>query len=136
MTSPPFIPPVLAELSHYGPLLILVLMAVGFGLGNLLITHLLGPSRGGAVKGVPYESGMNPIGTARKRFNVRFYIVAMTFLVFDVEIVFLYPWATVFPNLEHGSAMSGQFLFRMMFFIGTSIIAYIYAWRKGVFNYD
>jgi NADH-quinone oxidoreductase subunit A len=128
--------PTLAELSHWGPLAILVLMAISFGVGNLIITHVVGPARAGAVKGGTYESGMDPIGTARKRFNVRFYIVAMTFLVFDVEIVFLYPWGTVFPNLEQGSEMGGLFLFRMLFFIGTSIIAYIYAWRKGVFNYD
>lgn len=136
MMFAPNMPLTLAELSHYGPLVILVLMALGFGLGNLVITHLLGPARGGEVKGTAYESGMNPIGTARKRFNVRFYIVAMTFLVFDVEIVFLYPWATVFPNLQQGSEMSGLFLFRMLFFIATSILAYIYAFRKGVFNYD
>jgi NADH-quinone oxidoreductase subunit A len=126
----------LAEAGHYGPLGILVVMAILFGVGNLVLTALLGPGRRGDVKGTIYESGMNPVGTARKRFNVRFYIVAMTFLVFDVEIVFLYPWSTVFPNLASGDPMGLQFLGRMLFFILTSIIAYVYAWRKGVFNYD
>ncbi len=122
--------------SHYGPLGVLILMAVVFAGANLVLTHLLGPHREGKVKGMVYESGMNPIGSAHRRFNVRFYIVAMTFLVFDVEIVFLYPWATVFPSLATGSADSALFLFRMMFFILTSLIAFVYAWRKGVFRYD
>mgnify|MGYP002624420654 FL=1 len=122
--------------SHYGPLLVIILMALVFGGGNLAITHILGPSRQGSVKGSVYESGVNPIGSARRRFNVRFYIVAMTFLVFDVEIVFLYPWATVFPSLSSESGLSLLFLGRMLFFVLTSVIAFMYAWRKGVFRYD
>lgn len=117
---------------------VLLLMAVAFGGGNLVLTHLLGPSRKGEVKGIVYESGMNPIGDARRRFNVRFYVVAMTFLLFDVEIVFLYPWATTFPSLggDEGDALSPLFFGRMFFFIVTSVIAFAYAWRKGVFRYD
>ncbi|MEX2212779.1 MAG: NADH-quinone oxidoreductase subunit A [Phycisphaeraceae bacterium] len=122
--------------SHYGPLAIMILMALVFGVGNLALTHILGPSRKGSIKGGVYESGVNPIGSARRRFNVRFYIVAMTFLVFDVEIVFLYPWATVFPSLSSESGLSLLFLGRMLFFILTSVIAFMYAWRKGVFRYD
>lgn len=126
------------EFSHYAPVVVLAVMAILFGVANLFLTSIIGPSRQGKVKGMVYESGMNPIGTAKRRFNVRFYIVAMTFLVFDVEIVFLYPWATVFPSLggELGSHYSALFLGRMLFFILTSIIAFVYAWRKGVFRYD
>jgi NADH-quinone oxidoreductase subunit A len=123
-------------LATYGPLVVLIFMALAFGLGNLLLTRLLGPRRTGQRKGTTYESGMDPVGSARKRFNVRFYIVAMTFLVFDVEIVFLYPWATVFSDLGSNHPMAMQYLARMLFFVATSIIAYLYAWRKGVFNYD
>jgi len=130
------VPTMLADASHYAALGVLVVMAIIFGIANLVLSRLVGPAREGRTKGTIYESGMNPVGTARKRFNVRFYIVAMTFLVFDVEIVFLYPWATVFPNLAEGDPLGGLFLFRMLFFIGTSIIAYIYAWRKGVFSFD
>ena len=122
--------------SHYAPLGVLILMAIVFGVANLVLTHIIGPSRKGEVKGSTYESGVNPIGSARRRFNVRFYIVAMTFLVFDVEIVFLYPWATVFPSLTSESGLSPLFLARMLFFVLTSIIAFVYAWRKGVFRYD
>jgi NADH-quinone oxidoreductase subunit A len=125
-----------ADISAYLPIALLVLMAVIFVVVNLLGTHVLGPTRRGAEKEVAYESGMNPVGTARKRFNVRFYILAMTFLVFDVEIIFLYPWAVTFAKLEPQSAEARLFLARIMFFIGTSIVAYIYAWRKGVFRWD
>ncbi len=115
---------------------VLLLMAITFGFFNLVATHLLGPSRKGETKGTTYESGMNPFGSARRRFNVRFFVVAMTFLLFDVEIVFLYPWAATFPSLADDSGWNGIFLSRMLFFILTTIIAFMYAWRKGVFRYD
>lgn len=131
----------LAAFSQYAALGLLVVMALVFGAATLVVTHLMGPSRQGDKKGIVYESGMNPLGSPRRRFNVRFYMVAMTFLLFDVEIVFLYPWATVFPNLKtEGVAFldsqHGLFLFRVVFFILTSVIAFCYAWRKGVFRYD
>ncbi|MEM7576637.1 MAG: NADH-quinone oxidoreductase subunit A [Planctomycetota bacterium] len=115
---------------------VLLLMALTFGFGNLIVTHLLGPSRKGETKGVVYESGMNPIGSARRRFNVRFFVVAMTFLLFDVEVVFLYPWATTFPALADDFQGHGMYLGRMLFFMLTTILAFAYAWRKGVFRYD
>ncbi|MAX26113.1 MAG: NADH-quinone oxidoreductase subunit A [Phycisphaeraceae bacterium JB051] len=122
--------------SHYGAVAVLIMMAVIFAVANLILTHLLGPQKQGKIKGMTYESGMNPVGSARRRFNVRFYIVAMSFLVFDVEIVFLYPWATVFPSLSEHSDLPIVFLGRMLFFVLTTVIAFVYAWRKGVFRYD
>ncbi|MEE9131624.1 MAG: NADH-quinone oxidoreductase subunit A [Phycisphaerales bacterium] len=124
------------DLDAYIPIGLLVIMAIIFAVANLLMSHLLGPGREGPIKGSTYESGMDPIGSARKRFNVRFYILAMTFLVFDVEIIFLYPWAVTFAKLSPQSPEAALFLGRIMFFIGTSIIAYVYAWRKGVFRWD
>jgi NADH-quinone oxidoreductase subunit A len=124
------------DLSSYLPIGMLVLMAIGFVVVNLIGTHILGPVLRGEKKESVYESGMNPIGSARKRFNVRFYILAMTFLVFDVEIIFLYPWAVTFTKLDPMSSEASLYLARIMFFIATSIIAYIYAWRKGVFRWD
>lgn len=124
------------DLTGYLPIAMVISMALGFVVVNLVMTHLLGPRRETASKGIAYESGMNPIGTARKRFNVRFYILAMTFLVFDVEIIFLYPWAVTFSQLEPMSAESQLFLGRILFFVATSIVAYVYAWRKGVFRWD
>jgi NADH-quinone oxidoreductase subunit A len=124
------------DLSGYIPIGILVLMAILFAAANLIFTHILGPRKEGVAKQIAYESGVNPVGTARKRFNIRFYILAMTFLVFDVEIIFLYPWAVTFTKLPPQSPEAGLFLGRIIFFIGTSVIAYIYAWRKGVFRWD
>ncbi len=124
------------EIDSYLPIGVLVLMAIGFAVVNIIATKLIGPSREGVVKGTTYESGMNPIGSARKRFNVRFYIVAMTFLVFDVEIIFLYPWALTFSQLEPQSPEAGLFLARILFFIAASVVGYVYAFRKGVFRFD
>lgn len=124
------------ELAAYIPVAVVFVMATLFVIVNLGASALLGPRRAGAVKSGAYESGMDPIGSARRRFNVRFYVLAMTFLVFDVEIIFLYPWAVSFTQLEPRSEEGALFLARIGFFIGTSIIAYIYAWRKGVFRWD
>ena len=123
-------------IASYLPVAVIIVMAFIFIVANLVMTAIIGPKADGAVKGLAYESGMDPIGSARKRFNVRFYILAMTFLVFDVEIIFLYPWAVTYTKLEPGSAESALFLGRILFFIATSIIAYVYAWKKGVFRWD
>ena len=130
--------PTLAEtgLVSYIPIAMALAMSVVFAIVNIGASALLGPRREGDVKGDTYESGMNAIGTARKRFNVRFFVVAMTFLLFDVEVIFLYPWAVAYAQLEPQSPMSGLFLARILFFIGTSVAAYVYAWRKGVFRWD
>jgi NADH-quinone oxidoreductase subunit A len=124
--------------NQYAAVGLLVVMAIIFGIFNIVVSTLLGPSKVGEEKGTVYESGVNPFMSARRRFNVRFFIVAMTFLLFDVEIVFLYPWAVTFPSLAgpEGAMLEPLFLGRMLFFILTSIIAFVYAWRKGVFRYD
>ncbi|MCK6476854.1 MAG: NADH-quinone oxidoreductase subunit A [Phycisphaerales bacterium] len=111
-------------------------MAVTFAVFNLVVTKVLGPHRSGRIKGSTYESGMTPMGTARKRFNVRFYLMAMIFLVFDVEIIFLYPWATTFPNLAPESHEGFVWLARILFFLLTTVVAYVYGYRKGVFKFD
>src|ERR1700710_1465789 len=82
----------------WAPVVLLIVIGVGFAVSNIMISVMVGPSRTGPGKEETYESGMVPIGDTRQRFNVRFYIVAMIFLVFDVEIVFLYPWATIFAK--------------------------------------
>ncbi|MBL0927468.1 MAG: NADH-quinone oxidoreductase subunit A [Phycisphaerales bacterium] len=130
--------PVLAasELANYLPVGVLVLMAITFAVANVVLSLLIGPNRDGATKADTYESGMLPVGTARKRFNVRFYIIAMTFLVFDVEVIFLYPWAVTFSNINPQSPEGGVFLGRVLFFMATTVIAYAYGYRKGVFRFD
>ncbi len=124
------------DLGSYLPILILVGMAVSFGVINVLASNLLGPSRTGKTKEQTYESGMTPIGTAHKRFNVRFYLIAMVFLVFDIEIIFLYPWAVTFPNIDQSSPEALVWLGRILFFVLTTVVAYVYGLRKGVFRFD
>jgi len=124
------------DLPAYLPIGLLVVMAIVFAISNLLISQALGQHREGAIKGISYESGMNPITVARKRFNVRFYILAMIFLVFDVEIIFLYPWASSFAQMEPGSDQSWLFFGRILFFLLTTVVAYLYAAKKGVFRFN
>lgn len=124
------------DLAAYLPVLVLIAMAVGFAAANVVLSLVLGPNRDGDVKNTPYESGMTPLASVRKRFNVRFYIMAMIFLVFDVEIIFLYPWAVNFRYLEPQSPESALFLGRALFFMLTTVIAYVYAYKKGIFRFD
>jgi NADH-quinone oxidoreductase subunit A len=125
-----------SDLSSYLPVAVIVSMSIIFVVANIVLSTILGPRAEGAVKGLTYESGMDPIGTTRKRFNVRFYMMAVTFLLFDVEIIFLYPWAVSYSQLDPGSAEAKVYLGRILFFLATSVIAYIYAWKKGVFKWD
>jgi NADH-quinone oxidoreductase subunit A len=122
------------------PVVLLILMGLGFAVANVVLSHFIGPRRTGPGKETTYESGMIPTGDARRRFNVRFYIVAMVFLVFDVEIVFFYPWATLFPEaLANPSVFgdrNGLLLMEMFVFIAILLVAYFYAWGKGVFKWD
>lgn len=125
------------------PVLILLVIAVGFGVGNIVVSLLIGPRKTGPGKETTYESGMIPIGDTRKRFNVKFYLIAITFVVFDVEVVFLYPWAVAFPHTVAGSTsvlglpLSATILLvSMLVFIGVILVGYVYEWGKGVFSFD
>ncbi len=110
---------------------------VGLVLTILILAHLIGPKKKTAVKQMPYESGMDPVGDARQPFDVKFYLVAILFLVFDVELLFLYPWA-VSAYLDEGGIpveLRRTVFGVMLFFMATLAIAYAYAWRKGVFRW-
>ena len=121
-------------LIDYLPILLLGLFAVLFAAINLGLTHLLGPKRPNRVKLSVYESGVQPIGDARQRFTIRFDLIAMLFIIFDIEVIFLYPWAVVFKKF---SETSGLFiLVEMLVFIGILLLGYIYAWKKGGLTWD
>lgn len=117
---------------------ILLLIGAAFGLGNVVISHLLGPARKGRVKDSPYESGVDPLGSTKERFNVRFYLVAMIFLVFDVEVLFIIPWLYVFNNQRHPWVVLplGALFVSILVFTLILLVAYLYAWGKGVFQWD
>lgn len=115
---------------NYLPVFVLMAVALAFGLGAVVVGSFFRPRRPYYEKLLPYESGNLPEGEPRVRFSIKFYIIAMLFVVFDVEAVFLYPWAIVFDKI-------GIFAFiEMMIFIVILLVGYIYAWRKEAFNWD
>ena len=120
------------------PVVLLIVIGILFALGNVIASLIIGPSRTGPGKEATYESGMVPVGDTRRRFNVRFYIVAMIFLVIDVDIIFFYPWASIFaPVIRHGTPQqSTTVLVEMIVFVVLLLVAYFYAWGKGVFRWD
>jgi NADH-quinone oxidoreductase subunit A len=127
--------------ASWAPVVLLLVIGIGFAIGNIMISVIVGPSRTGPGKEETYESGMVPVGDTHKRFNVRFYIVAMIFLVIDVEIVFFYPFATIFaPYVQHDKAAGTHdsliMLVSILLFVAILLLAYIYAWAKGVFRWD
>lgn len=114
----------------YLPVLIFMVIASAFGLGALLVGSIFRPRRPYPEKLMPYESGNPPVGEPRYRFSIKFYIIAMLFVVFDVETVFLYPWAVVFDKI-------GLYAFvEMMIFIAILLVGYVYAWKKEAFKWD
>ena len=119
----------------WAPVVLLLVIGIGFAVGNVVLSSIIGPSRTGPGKETTYESGMVPIGDTHRRFNVRFYIVAMIFLVIDVDIIFMYPWATIFSS-HVNSPIGGMLLVEMLVFVCLLVLAYLYAWGKGVFRWD
>lgn len=118
------------------PLVVYAAILVGFVAVNLILTHIIGPRKQTPVKQMPYESGMDPVGDARQPFDVRFYLVAILFLVFDVELLFLYPWAvSAYVGDTIPAELSDAVFAIMLVFMATLTIAYVYAWRKGVFRW-
>jgi NADH-quinone oxidoreductase subunit A len=122
------------------PLLVYAAVLVGFVATNLVLAQVAGPRKKTMVKEMPYESGMDPVGDARQPFDVKFYLVAILFLVFDVELLFLYPWAVsayassaADPGIP--AELRSTVFAVMLVFMATLVIAYVYAWRKGVFRW-
>lgn len=124
----------------YVPLGIMFLVAAGFGVSQLLVTQLIGPRKRTAVKLMPYECGKDPIGGARDRFSIKFYTVAVIFLLFDIEVLFIIPFAVAFKSLLAAEASSGVYygtiaLVEILVFIATLVVGYIYVWKKGTFDW-
>jgi NADH-quinone oxidoreductase subunit A len=126
------------DLTAYYPIFLYFLAILGFVVVNLALAHMIGPKRKNPVKMMPYESGMDPIGDARQRFDVKFYLIAILFLVFDVELLFLYPWAVVAYRDDSymlPEKMRSLVFWEVLVFLATLAVAYVYAWRKGVFQW-
>lgn len=128
------------SLMAYAPIGIMFLVAMGFAGSQLLVTQLIGPRKRTATKLMPYECGKDPIGGARDRFSIKFYTVAVIFLLFDIEVLFMVPFAVAFKTLIRQENISGIAygtiaLVEILVFIATLVIGYIYVWKKGTFDW-
>jgi NADH-quinone oxidoreductase subunit A len=112
------------------PVLIQILIALAVATAMIGLSAILGRRVKDAVKSSPYESGMQPVGNARGRFSVKFYLVAMVFILFDIEAIFLYPWAVVFRQLKLFA------FFEMLLFIALVLCGFFYIWKKGVLDWS
>ncbi len=124
----------------YAPIGIMFLVAIGFALSQLLVTQLIGPRKRTATKLMPYECGKDPVGSARDRYSIKFYTVAVIFLLFDIEVLFIIPFAVAFKSLlaqEQISAVAfGTIAFiEILVFLSTLVVGYIYVWKKGTFDW-
>lgn len=119
----------------WAPVLILLAIAIVFAGGTLLLSSWVGPSGTGPVKGQPYEAGIPPTGSPHERFNIRFHLIAILFLLFDVEAVLLVPWAVLFggPAGQHADTV---LLVEALGFLAILIVGYVYAWRRGILRFD
>ena len=114
----------------YFPVLVQAIIAMVIAAGLIGASALLGKRAKSPQKDTPYESGMIPVGSARERFSVKFYLVAMVFILFDIEAIFLYPWAVVYRQLK----MFG--FFEMLIFIALVLVGYFYVWKKGALDWS
>ncbi|CAN5716135.1 MAG: NADH-quinone oxidoreductase subunit A [Acidobacteria bacterium] len=128
------------SLFDYAPIALMFVVAMGFAASQILVTQLIGPRKRTAVKLMPYECGKDPVGSARDRFSIKFYTVAVIFLLFDIEVLFMIPFAVAFKTLLAEEKISGIAfgtiaLLEILVFIATLIIGYVYVWKKGTFDW-
>lgn len=120
-------------LNSYIPVLVMGVFAVVLVTAFIGLSHVLGPKRPSPQKNAPYECGVTPIGSARERFPIKFYLIAMLFIVFDIETVFLYPWAVTYR------ASGGMMIFNlleMLLFVAILFVGYYYVWKRGAFDWE
>ncbi len=124
------------DVQAFFPIFLYLMAILAFVVLSIAVTHWIAPRHRTPVKEMPYESGMDPVGDARQHFDVKYYLVAILFLVFDVELLFLYPWA-VSAYREDGlpAGLRLPVYVVMLIFLATLAIAFVYAWRKGVFRW-
>src|SRR4051812_13358006 len=124
------------SLYSYLPILLMFIVAAGFAVGNIVLSQMVGQRKSTRTKLMPYECGKDPVGSARERFSVKFYLIGMIFILFDIEVIFLVPWAVVFKRLAAQSAMMRNLVYvEMMIFVALLLVGYIYVVKKGAFNW-
>ncbi|MGC8603925.1 MAG: NADH-quinone oxidoreductase subunit A [Desulfomonilaceae bacterium] len=117
-------------IQSYVPILVILLVSAFIGLAVLLLSNLLGKRTPTPIKLMPYECGMDPIGGARQRFSVRFFIIGMLFIVFDIELIFLFPWAKIFDKLMFFGFVE------MLLFVLILLVGLVYVWKKGALEWE
>jgi NADH-quinone oxidoreductase subunit A len=124
------------RLNDYLPILLMFIVAGGFAVGNIVLSQFVGQRKHTRTKMMPYECGKDPVGSARERFSVKFYLIAMIFILFDIEVIFLVPWAVVFKTLA-GPVYGLRTLVyvEMMVFVALLLVGYIYVVKKGAFDW-
>ncbi len=123
------------RLYDYLPILLMFIVAGGFAVGNIVLSQFVGQRKRTPTKLMPYECGKDPVGSARERFSVKFYLIAMFFILFDIEVIFLVPWAVVFKPLA-AQGLGTLAYVEMMLFIGLLLVGYIYVRKKGAFDWS
>ncbi|HKQ79037.1 MAG TPA: NADH-quinone oxidoreductase subunit A [Blastocatellia bacterium] len=125
-------------MKEYIPILIVFIFVAGFAVTNIVLSHVVGRRKDTRAKLMPYECGMDPVGSAHQRFSVKFYLIAMLFILFDIEAVFLLPWAVVFRTLSRALGEYGRafVFFEMMVFVAVLLVGYVYVWKKGLFEWN
>jgi len=122
-------------LASYLPLVVLMALVAFSAVAMVALSHLFSARRPTPLKDVPYESGMPPLGSARERFDVKFYLVAVLFIVFDIEVVFMMPWGVAFRQLDIlGLGILGG-LIEMALFVAVLVVGYVYLWKRGALDW-
>lgn len=122
-------------LDDYLPILLMFIVAGGFAAGNVLLSQLVGQRKRTRTKLMPYECGKDPVGSARERFSVKFYLIGMIFILFDIEVIFLVPWAVIFKDFMK-SGLGNLIYVEMMLFVALLLVGYIYVVKKGAFDWS
>jgi len=124
------------HLNDYLPILLIFVVAGGFAVGNIFISQFIGQRKHTRTKMMPYECGKDPVGSARERFSVKFYLIAMIFILFDIEVIFLVPWAVVFKTLASPAFGLRTLVYvEMMVFVALLLVGYVYVVKKGAFDW-
>src|SRR6476646_10781035 len=124
------------NLADYLPVLLMFIVAAGFAVTMVGISQFVGQRKRTKTKLMPYECGKDPVGTARERFSVKFYLIAMIFILFDIEVIFLVPWAVVFKTLATPVYGLRTLVYvEMMVFVGLLLVGYVYVVKKGAFDW-